>query len=141
LFLIELAICAYSVIIGDTLPLVFGQWVNDETLLGSLLTSRYIMIVFCNICVALPLSLYRDISKLSRTSAISLFALIFITLAVVIRGPQLPIEQRTHSNLFTIVNAGVFEVSFFNIDHIRPLGSFPLVIWFHFLMFSLCLSS
>ncbi|KAF8200809.1 amino acid transporter [Pholiota molesta] len=57
--------CAFGIIIGDTLPQVF-------------------------LCFSYPLSLYRDIHKLARASGLALVGMLIIVFAVLIEGPHVP---------------------------------------------------
>ncbi|KAA1068225.1 hypothetical protein PGTUg99_028044 [Puccinia graminis f. sp. tritici] len=68
--------CAFGVIVGDTIPPVLStlfpfvpksQWF-------SFLFSRSFVITFFTITVSYPLSLYRDIGKLSKASAMALMS-------------------------------------------------------------------
>ncbi|KAJ3298808.1 hypothetical protein HK104_010256 [Borealophlyctis nickersoniae] len=54
--------------------------------------------------------MYRDISALAKTSAVSLAAIVFIILSVVISGPALPAEEKGEADgRFTIIHSGVFQ--------------------------------
>ena len=88
------AMCAYLVIVGDTMPIVLRQMVGNGSELVLFLTSRRFVIFITTLFISFPLSLYRDISKLANTSALALFALIFILVAVIVEGPQQPAELR-----------------------------------------------
>lgn len=60
--------------------------------------------------VSYPLSLYRDISKLAKTSALALVAIIVIIVSVVIEGPQQSQETRGSDELmFNVINDEVFQ--------------------------------
>lgn len=90
------AMCAYTVIVGDTLPHVLQALIPGiETwpVLG-VVARRSFVITFCTVAISFPLSLYRDISKLAKTSAIAMLALVVIIIAVVIEGPRAPMEMR-----------------------------------------------
>lgn len=104
------AVCAYQVIIGDTLPSVFSHILSENNILYSFLTSRYSMIFFCTLFISLPLSLFRDLSKLSRASFVSLIAMLFIITAVVIRGPMQTSEYTGDFRVrYNFINVGVVE--------------------------------
>lgn len=88
--------CAYTVIVGDTLPHVLQALIpgiEDWPVLG-FLARRSFVIIFCTVLISFPLSLYRDISKLAKTSAVAMVALVVIIIAVVIEGPRAPMEIR-----------------------------------------------
>jgi sodium-coupled neutral amino acid transporter 11 len=73
--------CAYTVILGDAIPAVFRAILPSDTFLYSILTSRSIIILLCTLGVSLPLSLYRDVSALAKTSALSIFMIGFVVLS------------------------------------------------------------
>jgi sodium-coupled neutral amino acid transporter 11 len=109
------ALCAYTVILGDTIPTVFVSMLSKQSLLYPILTSRTIVIIFCTCFISLPLSLYRDISALAKTSAVSLAMICFIVLSVVFSSLSLPKELLGNPSLrFTFINDGVFEVIVIN---------------------------
>ncbi|KAF9138623.1 hypothetical protein BGX30_008941 [Mortierella sp. GBA39] len=90
------AMCAYTVIVGDTLPHVLQALIpgiEDWPVLG-FLARRSFVIIFCTTLISFPLSLYRDISKLAKTSAVAMVALVVIIIAVLIEGPRAPMEMR-----------------------------------------------
>ncbi|KAG0374112.1 hypothetical protein BGX24_010818 [Mortierella sp. AD032] len=90
------AMCAYTVIVGDTLPHVLQALIpgiEDRPVVG-FLARRSFVIIFCTVLISFPLSLYRDISKLAKTSAVAMVALVVIIIAVVIEGPRAPMEIR-----------------------------------------------
>ncbi|ORZ14864.1 transmembrane amino acid transporter protein-domain-containing protein [Lobosporangium transversale] len=90
------AMCAYTVIVGDTLPHVLQALIpgiEDWPLLG-FIARRSFVITFCTVMISYPLSLYRDISKLAKTSAVAMLALVIIIIAVMIEGPRAPIEMK-----------------------------------------------
>ncbi|CAJ0759571.1 12731_t:CDS:2, partial [Entrophospora sp. SA101] len=82
--------CAFCVIIGDTIPHViasiFPQIIDIPIL--RLFTDRYFIIIFCTAFISYPLSLYRDISKLAKASGLALISMVIIVASVVIEGPQ-----------------------------------------------------
>lgn len=107
-----LAMCAYTVIVGDTLPHVLQALIPGiETwpILG-FMARRSFVITFCTILISFPLSLYRDISKLAKTSAIAMLALVVIIIAVMIEGPRAPMEIRGDPDLvWSFVRPEVFQ--------------------------------
>lgn len=80
--------CAFCVIIGDTLPRVF-QWLvgPDPNAVTSFFISRRIVTTILTVGVSYPLSLYRDIEKLSHASALALVSMVVIVISVGVRGP------------------------------------------------------
>lgn len=95
--------CAFCVVIGDTIPHVIKM--IFPSLAGSFLANRQFVITFFTLAVSYPLSLYRNIEKLSKASAIALVSMVVIIIAVIIRGPAMPAELKGDPSLrFTIVN-------------------------------------
>ncbi|KAG0001064.1 hypothetical protein BGZ65_003828 [Modicella reniformis] len=106
------AMCAYTVIVGDTLPHVLQALIpgiEDRPVVG-FLARRTFVIIFCTVLISFPLSLYRDISKLAKTSAIAMVALVVIIIAVMIEGPRAPAEIRGDPNLvWTFARPELFQ--------------------------------
>ena len=76
----------------------------------SLLGSRQFIIALCTICVSYPLSLYRDISKLSRASGLALIGMVIIVTSVLIESPHVTPELKGDPNQrFTVLGPGVFQ--------------------------------
>lgn len=100
-------------------------------------------ISFFTLFVSYPLSLYRDISKLAKTSALALVAIIVIIVSVVIEGPQQPSEIRGDPALmFNLINDEVFQaiaVISFGKKKRKKRGDISLI--YIFFMYSICLSS
>lgn len=104
--------CAFGIIIGDTIPHVirsaFPTLYKIPVL--SIFTNRQVIITLCILCVSYPLSLYRDIHKLSRASGLALLSMLVIVTSVLIEGPHVPLELKGDpSERFTIVGPGVFQ--------------------------------
>ena len=93
--------CAYTVIVGDTLPHVIQALVPgiEEWPALGFIAKRSFVIIFCTVLISLPLSLYRDISKLAKTSAVAMVALVVIIIAVMIEGPRASVEIRGDPDL------------------------------------------
>eukprot|EP01063_Lacrimia_lanifica_P000051 TRINITY_DN10024_c0_g1_i1.p1 TRINITY_DN10024_c0_g1~~TRINITY_DN10024_c0_g1_i1.p1 ORF type:complete len:662 (+),score=206.36 TRINITY_DN10024_c0_g1_i1:51-2036(+) len=75
------AMLTYLIIIGDTMAPVLGDWF-DSAFFGN----RTVMILLCACLICLPLSSFRDIGKLGKTSGISIVCVIVLTFAVCIRA-------------------------------------------------------
>ncbi|KAI8900633.1 transmembrane amino acid transporter protein-domain-containing protein [Globomyces pollinis-pini] len=104
------AMCAYTVILGDSFPSVFNSILPETSLFHPLLTSRAFIILACTLCISLPLSMYRDVSALSKASAISLGMIVFIVLAVCWNVLYLTPDQLGDPALrWTVVDTGLFE--------------------------------
>jgi sodium-coupled neutral amino acid transporter 11 len=102
---------AFCIIVGDTIPHVFAAIfpsLRDMPFLW-LLTDRRAVIVLFILCISYPLSLYRDIAKLAKASALALVSMLVIVVTVVIQGFRVPSELRgdLKGNLF--INSGFFQ--------------------------------
>ncbi|KAE8215664.1 hypothetical protein CF327_g1054 [Tilletia walkeri] len=82
--------CAFCVVIGDTLPHVI-TWLFPGTT-GSFLSNRQFVILSSTLLISYPLCLYRNIESLSKASAIALISMVLIITTVVVRGPAMPAE-------------------------------------------------
>ncbi len=82
----------FAVIIGDSIPHVlrsiFSKYVDESKVLDFLF-SRNVVIVFCIVFISYPLSLTRDISKLSKASGLALISMLVIITIVLVRGPAI----------------------------------------------------
>ncbi|KAF9268878.1 AAAP amino acid permease [Marasmius fiardii PR-910] len=103
---------AFSIIIGDTIPHVIRSIFPSLSIMPVLwiFTNRQFIIFLCTACVSYPLSLYRDIHKLSRASGLALIGMLIIVFAVVIEGPHVPPELKgDQSKRFSLINPGVVQ--------------------------------
>lgn len=91
--------CAFCVIIGDTLPRVF-QWLvgPDANAVTNFFISRRVVTTILTVGVSYPLSLYRDIEKLSHASALALVSMVVIVISVGVRGPGVEDELKGESS-------------------------------------------
>ncbi|KAJ3014706.1 hypothetical protein HKX48_004999 [Thoreauomyces humboldtii] len=103
------AMCAYAVIVGDTLPLVLSHVVASDSIIYPIISSRRIMITLCTIFISLPLSMFRDVTALAKTSALSLAAIVFIVFAVLIAGPALPDADKGAAESISVLRPGFFQ--------------------------------
>ena len=95
--------CAFCVVVGDTIPSVLVSLFH--ALQGSFLADRRFVIALCTLAISYPLSLYRNIENLSKASTVALLSMVFIILAVVIRGPAMPPELKGNPALrFTFIH-------------------------------------
>lgn len=104
--------CAFGIIIGDTIPHVIRSiFPTLHTIpVLSLLTNRQFIIALCTTCVSYPLSLYRDIHKLSRASGLALLSMLVIVSAVLIEGSHVsPDLKGDSSKRLTVMGSGVFQ--------------------------------
>lgn len=75
---------AYNVVIGDSFFLLFTWFPVNQTW-----TSRSWAILIIHILMVIPISLIRDFTIFARVSLLSLIAVAYLTLAVVIRSAML----------------------------------------------------
>lgn len=104
--------CAFGIIIGDTLPQVFRSvFPKLPTMpIFKIFVNRQFIIALCTIGVSYPLSLYRDIHKLSRASGLALLGVVIIVVSVLREGPQVPAEMKgTQAGKFSVIAPGVFQ--------------------------------
>ena len=120
--------CAFGIIIGDTIPHVIRSLFPrlESMPVLSLLTNRQFIIVLCTSCISYPLSLYRDIHKLSRASGLALVGMLIIVTSVLVEGPHVtPDLKGDPSQRFTIIRPGVFQgigvISFAYVCHHNSL--------------------
>ncbi|WWD18450.1 hypothetical protein CI109_102902 [Kwoniella shandongensis] len=92
---------AFHVIIGDTIPRVISYIFPSlaEHAILRLLVNRKAVIVLCTLFVSFPLSLHRDIVKLSKSSSFVLFRSVAVDPSL--RGSSL--------DTFSIIRPGVFQ--------------------------------
>ncbi|KAI0081219.1 amino acid transporter [Panus rudis PR-1116 ss-1] len=104
--------CAFGIIIGDTIPHVIRSIFPNlhHVPILSIFANRQFIIALCTLCVSYPLSLYRDIHKLSRASGLALIGMIIIVTSVLIEGPQVsPNLKGDPSKRFTFLGSGLFQ--------------------------------
>lgn len=104
--------CAFGIIIGDTIPHVIRSlFPRLHTIpILRIFANRQFIIALCTICVSYPLSLYRDIHKLSRASGVALIGMLIIVTSVIIEGPHAsPDLKGDPSKRFTLIGPGIFQ--------------------------------
>jgi sodium-coupled neutral amino acid transporter 11 len=100
-----LAMASYNVIVGDTIPRVLASLIPETWFIYPLFTSRTFIIILITLCVSLPLSLLKDVTKLAQASAVSLLLIAFIVLVVVVEGPKFNVEPAP----LTFIGPGFFQ--------------------------------
>ncbi|KAJ6103942.1 hypothetical protein N7486_004164 [Penicillium sp. IBT 16267x] len=102
---------AFCIIVGDTIPHVMGALFPSlrEMSFLWLLTDRRAVIVLFVLCISYPLSLYRDIAKLAKASALAFVSMIVIVVTVITQGFRVPAESRGEIKSHLIVNSGFFQ--------------------------------
>ncbi|KAJ5191035.1 Vacuolar amino acid transporter 2 [Penicillium cinerascens] len=102
---------AFCIIVGDTIPHVFAALFPSLRNMSFLwlLTDRRAVIVLFVLCISYPLSLYRDIAKLAKASALALVSMVVIVVTVITQGFRVPSESRGDIKNIVIVNSGFFQ--------------------------------
>ncbi|KAG5461718.1 MAG: transmembrane amino acid transporter protein-domain-containing protein, partial [Olpidium bornovanus] len=103
---------AYTVIVGDTIPSVLlFTFPSIPTLpVIWLLVSRKFMIFATTVFISFPLSLYRDMSKLAKASALALVAILVIVITILVEGPNVAAELKGDpSYRLSIANSEVIQ--------------------------------
>ncbi|KAF6035773.1 hypothetical protein EB796_005918 [Bugula neritina] len=75
----------YNVIIGDTITAVIIR-IGGEAIRKTAFGSRQFVIVIITVTITLPLSLYRDVARISKASLVSLILIIFILIAMLVKA-------------------------------------------------------
>ncbi|BGP47248.1 hypothetical protein JCM10450v2_003100 [Rhodotorula kratochvilovae] len=103
--------CAFCVILGDTIPRVLLSIVGpDSSPVVSFFISRPVVTTILTVGISYPLSLYRDIEKLSHASALALVSMVVIVISVGVRGPSVEDALKGDpSKRWTIIDSGFFE--------------------------------
>ena len=74
------------------------------------LTNRQFIIALCTTCISYPLSLYRDVSKLARASALALIGMVVIVISVIVQSERVAPELQGDPKVrFTFINYGIFQ--------------------------------
>src|SRR5271169_1058080 len=97
--------------VGDTIPHVLAAVfpsLRTSTVL-SLLINRQVVVILCTALVSYPLSLYRDITKLAKASALALVSMVIIVFTVVSEGPNVPEEYLGTEIRLTPSGFGIFQ--------------------------------
>lgn len=101
-----ICLISYNIIIGDTITKVLHRlWPT----IPYLFQNRYVIIFLCSCFVTLPLSLYRNIAKLSQISLAGLILVVTTVLILIKRGydtvPYIPSDTRD----LRLVNTNISE--------------------------------
>ena len=94
---------AYMVIIADNMPKVMRQIFGASTILSN----RSFLLTILTAGVMLPLSCYRNITKLASTSLVSLVAVLLLIIVVMIEAPLHAVPQA--EGTFDFIHADVFQ--------------------------------
>ncbi|KAG8721636.1 hypothetical protein FRC08_011564 [Ceratobasidium sp. 394] len=106
--------CAFGIIIGDTIPHVIRQLFPSlsTTPVLSILTHRKFIVIVCTTCISYPLSLYRSIASLARASTFALIGMLIIVTTVLFEesrvAPELKGSQAA-SVKFSFMQPQIFQ--------------------------------
>lgn len=101
---------AFLVIIGDTIPHVLATFLPSlaNTAVGSVVFSRIVIVPVFTLGLCLPLSLLKDMHRLSAASGFALFQMTVILLVVMFHGPALPPSLRGQGEArWTVIDSGI----------------------------------
>ncbi|XP_063964342.1 putative sodium-coupled neutral amino acid transporter 11 [Lytechinus pictus] len=76
-----IAMIGYNIIIGDTITKVFASILAETNVLAN----RYFVISIVTVLFNLPVSLYKNVTKLVKIAVVSLVLLVFIMIIVIVR--------------------------------------------------------
>lgn len=102
-----IAMISYNVIIGDTVTKVFKRVFSLHH--THLLANRNSIVFISSLFVTLPLSLQKDIAKMSKVSMLSLLLIIYITLFVIIRFDHMSQLVGTNDDSFTFLGGDITQ--------------------------------
>jgi solute carrier family 38 (sodium-coupled neutral amino acid transporter), member 11 len=97
---------------GDTIPhVILSIFPNLPSIpVLSIFADRRFIIALCSICVSYPLSLYRDIHKLSIASGLALCGMLIIVSSVMFEGRLVsPLLKGDPSKRFSFIEPGIFQ--------------------------------
>ncbi|KAJ2539949.1 hypothetical protein EV175_006287 [Coemansia sp. RSA 1933] len=103
---------SFIVIVGDTLPHVLSALMPSigSTGFGQVVFSRRFVVAFFVVCLAYPLSLYRDVGALGKTSAFAVVAMCTIIVSVIVEAPRIAPELRADPGTpVALASTGVFQ--------------------------------
>ncbi|KAG9090686.1 hypothetical protein FRC06_000922, partial [Ceratobasidium sp. 370] len=106
--------CAFGIIIGDTIPHVIRQLFPSlsTTPVLSILTHRKFIVIVCTTCISYPLSLYRSIASLARASTFALIGMLIIVTTVLFEESRVAPElkgSQTASVKFSFIRPQIFQ--------------------------------
>jgi solute carrier family 38 (sodium-coupled neutral amino acid transporter), member 11 len=126
LTLIYVAMIAYNVVIGDSFYLLFVKLPQNPNL-----TSRSWAILIAHVFIVIPISLIRDFTLFAKASLMSLIAIAYLTLVVVVRSAMLYSKTPSTPNAWAFVHPGFFQsiaiISFAYVCHQNVLQIYSSV--------------
>jgi sodium-coupled neutral amino acid transporter 11 len=99
-----IAMISYNVIIGDTITKIVMR-IGGPEVVHTVVGSRQFVICAVSLLVTLPLSLHKNVTRLSKVSLMSIIFIIFIIGVMIGEGFALPVPQT--EDAWTFANTGV----------------------------------
>ncbi|XP_064614204.1 putative sodium-coupled neutral amino acid transporter 11 [Liolophura sinensis] len=103
-----IAMVSYNVIIGDTITRLFVR-IGGESLSNTVLGNRQFVILLVTLVITLPISLYKNIARLSKWAFLSIFLVLVILVMVLIRIPDFAQTIPTTADSFTFARPNVTQ--------------------------------
>ncbi|KAH7339540.1 amino acid transporter [Rhizoctonia solani] len=88
--------CAFGIIIGDTIPHVIRSIFPTLSTVPvlSILTHRNFIVFLCTVCISYPLSLYRSIASLAKASTFALVGMVTIVGTVLFEEGRVSLDLK-----------------------------------------------
>ncbi|KAL3831322.1 hypothetical protein ACJMK2_023088 [Sinanodonta woodiana] len=103
-----IAMISYNVIIGDTITKIITR-IGGNSVEGTVLANRQFIIFLSTIFITLPLSLYRNIAKLSKWAFVSLVLVLFILVCICIKLGTFAKDIPPTPNAWSFANTSVTQ--------------------------------
>ncbi|KAL4221915.1 hypothetical protein ACF0H5_017967 [Mactra antiquata] len=103
-----IAMISYNVIIGDTITKIIIR-IGGDSVINTVLGSRQFIIFLATLLITLPLSLYRNISKLSKWAFVSLILVGVILLFICIRLGMFVNDIPSTVDAWTFANTNITQ--------------------------------
>uniref|UniRef100_A0A1I8GZ16 Putative sodium-coupled neutral amino acid transporter 11 n=2 Tax=Macrostomum lignano TaxID=282301 RepID=A0A1I8GZ16_9PLAT len=101
-----IAMVSYNVIIGDTLTKIIGR-VGGDQVANTVLSDRNFTVFLATVAILIPLSLYKNIAKLTKTSLLSTGIICLILVSITIRAPVYAAQVVPSEYQWTFANSRI----------------------------------
>ncbi|XP_030846147.1 putative sodium-coupled neutral amino acid transporter 11 isoform X2 [Strongylocentrotus purpuratus] len=91
-----IAMIGYNIIIGDTITKVFASMIAETNVLAN----RYFVISIVTVLFNLPVSMYKNVTKLVKAAVLSLVLLLFIMVIVIVRLSTMHVQPTENAWVF-----------------------------------------
>lgn len=99
-----ISMVSYNVIVADGISKVIAELTGAEGLTYVVLGNRQFVIALSIILFTLPLSLYRNIARLSKWAGLALLLIFFVVLVIIIRLPTMVTKVPPTPNAWSFAN-------------------------------------